>query len=80
MVEHLHVPTSNLRFLHLGIPSYGKCNNDNSSINFVNRHEEGERERVKFDGIYRIIQYRSIVLGMINHISHIIGLRQSGKE
>ena len=39
-----------------------------------------ERERVKFDGIYRIIQYRSIVPGMINHISYIIGLRQSGKE
>ena len=82
MVEYLHVTTSDLSFLHLGILFYGKCNSGNSSINFVHRHEEREREKkkVKFDGIYRIIHYRSTVLGMTNHISYTIGLCQSGKE
>ena len=43
--EHLDVTTADLRFLHLGILSYGKYNNYNSSINFVHGHEEKEKER-----------------------------------
>ena len=62
LVEHLHVFNSDLHFLHLCIPSDGKCNNYSSSINFVHRHEERERERqskIRCRYKNRIIHYRT---------------------